>query len=125
MQQSDAQVGGQLGEVARILVHALVRIHAHRSRVGQPKGAARHQPVLYQVLDQALTQLDLQGLAEPSLAHIEDQQRSGDYAKHAQLLQELRKVLVRQGIIEWLIPVIETNLAVGGHRNDEKYGARK
>jgi hypothetical protein len=125
LQQSDAKIGGQFSEVARVLVHALVRIHAHRSRVRQPKGAAGHEPVLNQVMGQALTQLELQGFVEPALAHIEDQQCSGDQSKNAQLVDEFSKIPARQRIIEGLVPGIEPNLAVCGHRNDEKYGARQ
>ena len=94
MQQSDAKIAGQFSEVARVLVHALIRIHAHRARVRQAKGAAGYQPVLNQVTAQALTQFEFQGLAEPTLTHIEDQQGSCDHSKNAQLIEELRKVPV-------------------------------
>ena len=78
----------------------------------------------WQVMAQALAQFELQGLAEPTLAHVEHQQRPGDDSKYSQLIEELCKFPVRQRIIEGLIPVIEANLAVCGCRNDEKYGAR-
>ncbi len=63
-------------EVARIFVHALIRIDAHRSRVGEPERAARQHPILKQAAHQALAKLDLQGLDEPSLRHIENEQES-------------------------------------------------
>ena len=69
---------------------------------------------------QALSQLDFQGLAEPALRHIEDQQNAGDQPKNAQLIEELRKIAMRQCIIERLIPIIEANLAVGRGSDDEK-----
>jgi hypothetical protein len=40
LQQADRKIGGQLGEVARILVHALIGIHADRSRVCEPGSTA-------------------------------------------------------------------------------------
>src|SRR5450756_2789311 len=53
LQQSDAEIGRQLGEVACIFVHALIRIDAHRSRTGEPERAARPHPLLLYTSDAA------------------------------------------------------------------------
>ena len=50
------------------------------------KARPGYQPVLNQVMGQTLAQLELQGLAKPTLPHIEDQQRSGNDSKNAQLI---------------------------------------
>src|ERR1039457_880905 len=58
LQQSDAEIGRQIGEVACIFVHALIRIDAHHSRIGEPERAARPHPLLEEGLYQALAELD-------------------------------------------------------------------
>ena len=88
--------------------------------VGETKCAPRHQPVLHQIVHQPCAQLQLQHLAEPALRHVQHQQRAGDDAEHAQLVHELGKVPVRQGIVERLIPAIEADLPVGGGGDDDK-----
>ncbi len=120
MQQTDPEVGGQLGEMPCILVHALVGIDADVARIGEAKGADRHQPVLHQIVHETLAELEFQHLAQPALRHVQHQQRARDDAENAQLLHELGKVPVRQGIIERLIPAIETNLPEGGGRDDDE-----
>ena len=42
--------------MARILVHALVRIHAYGAGIGEPEGASRLQPIADQVARQPLAQ---------------------------------------------------------------------
>jgi hypothetical protein len=95
LQQADPQVSGQFRQMARILVHALVGIDAHRAGVGEPKSAARHQPALHEVVHQPFAQLQLQCLDQPALPHVEREQRARDYAKHAELSPKLMEILVR------------------------------
>jgi hypothetical protein len=120
LQQTDTEIGGQLGQMACVFVHALIGIHAHRAGGGQPEGPAGLQPVLNQIARQALTEPPLQCFAEPALSHVENQQRSGYHAKDAQLHHELRKIAAGQCIIEGLVPVVEAYLSEGAQRNDEE-----
>ena len=68
-----------------ILMHALIRIDAHRPHFGQAEGAMRLQPFIDQILDQAFAQLELQHLRQPALGHIQDQKPARNDAEHAQL----------------------------------------
>src|ERR1700687_732861 len=74
-----------------------------------------------QITYQALAQSDLQGLAEPFLRYIEDQQDSGDQEEDGQLVEEVPEVAARQSIIERLAPAIEPDLAVSRSHDDQKY----
>jgi hypothetical protein len=69
---------------------------------------------------QTLPEPQLQRLSEPALGHVQNQQRPGDQAEDSELDQELRKVAVRQRIIEGLVPGVEPYLAVGGDGDDEE-----
>ena len=120
MHEANPQVGRQLAEVARIFVHALIGIDADMAGIGEPEGAARHEPVLDEIVREALAQLELQGFAEPPLRHVEHQQRACDDAEYAQLHQEPAKVPVRQRVIEGLIPAVEADLSIGGGDDDDK-----
>jgi hypothetical protein len=120
LQQADTEIGGQLGQMACVLVHTLIGIHAHRAGGREPEGAARLQPVLNQITRQALTEPELQCFAEPPLSHVEHQQRSGNQTKDAQLHHELRKIAAGQCIIEGLVPVVEAYLSESAQRDDEE-----
>src|SRR5882672_11646068 len=99
--------------MARILMHALVRIDPDGSGTGQSKSPARQHPVLDQIVNQTLAQLELEHFAQPLLRHVERQERSGDDAENSELHQELRKVAARKRIIKRLVPTVEANLSVG------------
>jgi hypothetical protein len=74
LQQADAEVGRQLAQVARVLMHALIRIGADRPGIGEPECALRLHPMADQVANQALAQLELERLAQPALRYIQHQQ---------------------------------------------------
>ena len=121
LKQPDAEIGGQLGEMARILVHALVRVDADGSRVRQPECALRLHPVVDEALHQAFPELELQGFVEPALRDIQDQQAAGDQEKNAELIEEFAQIAPRQRIEERLVPAIEPDLPVRG-RGDDDHG---
>ncbi len=107
-------------------MHALIRIDSHRTaRVGEPESPTRQHPQLQQVPDQALAQLDLQGLDKPALHHVEDQQHAGEHEEHNQLEQEIMQIAARERIVERLVPAVEANLGVGGDHQDHEHGNRE
>src|ERR1700726_249231 len=98
---------------------ALVRIDAHRSRIGKPKRAARQHPVAKEAEYQPLAQLEFQGFDQPPLRHIENKEKSCDQEEDAQLEEKVPQVTPRQSVVERLVPAVEANLTVGGSRDDE------
>ena len=88
LQQRHAQVGGQLAQMPRVLMHALIGVLAHGPGIGQPEGAPRLHPVLEQILDQGFAHLQLQHLPDPALRDIEHRQPGRKHEKHAQLHQK-------------------------------------
>ena len=62
------EIGRQLRQMARILVHALIGVDADRAGIRQPKGASRRHPVLHEVVRQTFAQLELQRLDRTSAA---------------------------------------------------------
>src|SRR6266481_5182512 len=95
LEQSDAEIGRQLAELARVFMDALVRVDAHGSRIGKPKRAARQHPVAKEAEYEPLTQLELQGFDQPSLRHIESEEKSCDHEEDAKLEQEVPQVTPR------------------------------
>ena len=111
---------GQFGQMACILMHALIGIDAHR-RPPSPGGRRDGlQPFAHQILHQAFAQFELQHLRQPALRHIQNQKHAGDDAEHAQLHHEALKVAMRQRVIEGLVPAIEPDLAIGGGDDHQK-----
>ena len=49
LQEPDAKIGRQLGQVAGVLVDALVRVGADLAGIDQAKGASRFEPFIEQV----------------------------------------------------------------------------
>ncbi len=119
LQQSDAEIGRELGEVACILMHALVGIDSDGARAGQPEGAAGKHPVGDQIMSQTFAQLELERFAQPLLAHIEREERSSDDGENPELREKLSHVPPRQGIVERLVPAVEADLAVRRGDDDE------
>ena len=70
------------------------------------------------LVDQTLAQGHFALLVEPHLAHIEQQQDASELREDAQLLNESGEVLLRQRIVERLVPCVEPDLRVGGRAHD-------
>ena len=127
LQEPQRQIARELREVAGILVHALVRIDPDRARAFQLEGAPRLHPILHQVADQAFAQSQLQHFLDPTLTHIEEEERAGDDGKHEELNPEFVHVPPRQGVVEGLVPAVEAYLTVrrehddGGSRDAERH----
>src|SRR3984885_13314960 len=85
LQQPNGEVGRQLTELARILMYALIRVDPDRSRIGQPKRLARQHPIPEQAEHQPLPKLELQSFDQPALHHIQNEQKSRDEEKDAEL----------------------------------------
>ena len=58
---------------------------------------------------------------EPSLAHVQRQERSGNDAEDSELHEELRVIAPGERIIERLIPAVEANLPVGRDRDHQEH----
>ena len=120
LQQPDAEIGRQLGQVARILVHALVGVVADGTGVGEPERAAGLQPVPDEIVGEPGAQLQFQRLAEPALPDVQHQQAAGDDGEHAELQDELVQITARQRVVEGLVPAVEPDLAVGRGGDDHE-----
>jgi hypothetical protein len=119
LQQSDAEICRELGQVACILMHALVRIDSDGARAGQSESAAGKHPVGDEIMSQTFAQLELERFAEPLLAHVECEERSADDGENPELREELSDIPPRQGIVERLVPAVEPDLAVRRGDDDE------
>ena len=119
LQKANAQVGRKIGQVLGVGLEALVRIDADGARIREPEGALRLEPLVQEVVHQALAQDDFGALIEPHLHHVEDKQYAGDLAEDAELGQETRNVLVGQRIVERAVPGIEPDLHVGRGPDDD------
>src|SRR5258706_12198544 len=104
---------------------ALVRVDAHRSRIGEPKRAARQQPIVKQAEPQPLAKLEFQVLDKLPLRDIENEDESRDKEEDAELVEKVPQVAPRQGIEERLIPAVEANLSVGGGCDDQNHGGQQ
>ena len=125
LHQADPQIRRQLGQVARILVHALIRIDADLAGALQAKRASRRHPIHHQILDQSLSQLQFQGFTEPALRDVQHQERARDDAEYPELDQELVQIAVGKGVVEGLVPAIEADLAVSRGGDDAEYAERQ
>ena len=79
--------------------------HYH-SNLCEKNGTAGTQPAIDQVLHESLAHLDLCGLTEPSLRHIQHEQYARDHGENPELVDEFRKIAFRQRVVERLIPGI-------------------
>ncbi len=57
LQEPDAEIGRQLGQMARVLVHTLVGVVADGTGVGEPEGPAGLQPVPDEIVGEPGAQL--------------------------------------------------------------------
>src|SRR5262249_30676565 len=92
LQEADAEIGGKLGEMTGVLVHALIRIDADRSCAGKPERAVLQHPQLDEISSQSLAQLELEHFSNPALRDVESKQRTRDDDEHAELHEELLEV---------------------------------
>src|SRR5262249_20144700 len=113
LEQSDAEISGDLGETPRVLMDALVGIDTDLSGIGQSDRPPRLQPFDEQVAGHPLTRLELDHLAQPGLRYIERQQAPRNQYEDEELMAEPRKVAVLHGVIEGLVPGIEQDLPAG------------
>jgi hypothetical protein len=111
--------------VARILVHALIRIDADRSGARQLEGSPRLHPALDEVPHQPFSQLQLQHFPEPALGNVEREERACNDRKDLELVGELAGIVPRERIVEGLVPAIEPHLAVCGRHDHRGGGARE
>src|SRR5581483_6600259 len=111
--------------MACVLMHALIRIDADRAGAGELEGAPRDEPVVDQILREALAQSHFQRFAQPSLRDVEHEERSGDDAEHAELAQEVIEVVARERIIEGLVPAVEAYLSISARGDHDEDGGRE
>ena len=123
LEQADAEIGRKLGEVAGILVHALVGIDADRPGIGEAEGAPRSQPLSDEIAHEAFAQLQLGHLAEPPLRDVEYEKATGDDAEHPELRHEAGEIAARQRVVEGLVPAVQPDLPIGRGDDDQEDGA--
>ena len=104
LQQANAEIGGDLGELPRVVVNALVGVDADFAHTRDTEAAMRFQPLKKQVPRQPFAQFQLGHLSQPSLSDVENQQCAGDIGKNQKLLANPGEVLSRQRVVEGLIP---------------------
>ena len=85
MQETNAEIGREFGQMTGILVDTLVRVSAHRSGIGEVKCAPGFEPLVEQVLHQGFAQLDLGRLVQPRLRYVQDQEGAGDDEENCEL----------------------------------------
>lgn len=118
LQQADAEIRGQIGEVRGILLHALVGVDTNGAGIGQAESARRPHPLVDQIERQRLAKFQPDHLVEPGLTYVEHQQPAGNDCKDEKLVQEGCHVSARERIVERLVPAVEQNLADRGCDND-------
>ena len=106
-------------EMARVLVHALIRVDADGAGIRQPEGASRLHPVVDETLHQSFAELELQHFVEPTLRDVEDQQATGDQEENAELIEKLAHIAPRQRIEEGFVPAVQPDLSVSRRGDDE------
>ena len=121
LQQTDAEIGREIREVARILMDALVGIDADLSSLRQEEHAPRREPFGEEVARERLAHLHPQHLVEPGLSDVEHEQRARDLAEHDELREKIRQMAARQRVVEGLVPSVELDLPIGrrGDHADE------
>ena len=122
LKKANAEVGRQFGQMASVLVDALVGIAAHLARIGQVKSAARFEPLVEKVEHQPFAQTDFRHLVEPGLSHVEDQKSTGNDAENYQLIEKTAQVFVRERIVKGLVPSVKLDLTEGGRSDDGDQG---
>ncbi len=106
LEKPDAKVGRELGQMAGVLVDALVGVAAHLPSIGQMKGALRFEPLVEKVEHQAFAKSDFGHLVEPGLRHVQDQKPTGNHTEDHKLPKEPAQFFVRESIIKGLVPSI-------------------
>ena len=118
LRQPDRQAGGDIGQMRRILVQALVRIDAEDAGGREPERPARIEPLAEQVARQPVAHADRQDLVHPGLPDIEQQQDAGDDGEDPELMQEAGEITPLQRIVKGAVPVVEQHLHEGGGEDD-------
>ena len=99
-------------------MQALVRVDADDPGGGQLERPPPLEPLIDQIVGEALAHRKRGHLVQPRLAHIEQEKRSGNDQKDLQLPQEFRHITPLDGIVEGHVPFVEDNLRIGGQEND-------
>ena len=113
LEQADAEIGRELGQVAGVFMQALVRIHPDGARIGEPEGTAGLEPLTDKVEHQSFAQLEFRHLVQEGLENIQHQKTAGNHGEDAELDYKAVEVTARKRIIERLVPPVEQDLAIG------------
>jgi hypothetical protein len=110
LQQADAQLRRHLGQLARVLLDALIGIDAEFAGHPETIGATRRQPPVEQVLGQPAAKPNLQHFLQPGLADHQAEQHGDDRQEDQELLAERAEILGLDGVVEIAVPVVEADL---------------
>jgi hypothetical protein len=78
----------------------------------------RPQPQPHDVGHQGLAQLQLQGLDQPPLRDVQDQQCGCKQRKNTELHDEVAHVATRDRVVERLVPAVQLDLRIRRERHD-------
>ena len=122
MQQADAQIRRQFGQVPGVLMDALVGVFADLAGLRQADGAQRREPLGREVFDEPLAQDELRLQVEPRLRDVEDEQNARQFGEDAELDDERGNVLARQRVVERLVPGVQQDLRECGRADHGDQG---
>ena len=122
LEQADAEAAGEVRQGIDIRLQALVGVFADETGARQAVGAAGLHPGCEECADEAPAQRQLQRQVQPELADVERQQDDGEFGEDPELLQEARKILAGERIVEGLVPGVELDLVPGGGGNHHDEG---
>src|SRR3546814_4994620 len=102
---------GELGQLAGILLDALVRVDADLAGEAEAISTAGHKPLVEQAVGHPLPQTDPQHLLHPGLPDDERQKAADDGEEQQELVAKGREVLLLKCIKEGAMPPVEMDLA--------------
>ena len=115
MQEPNTEVGSEFSQMSGVLMNSLIGIEADFSYPDDPGRPLIAHPVADQVEGRCLTQFQANDLVEPGLGHVQSQQHRSKLKEDQELVKEHIKLAVADGIVEGLIPRIESDLHVDSH----------
>ena len=93
LQQPDTQVGRQLAQLARVLVHALIRVDAHRTAgIGEPEARRGSIQSRSRSCTSPSRSLNFNISTSQRCATFSTRSATGDDEEHAELVQEVVQV---------------------------------
>jgi hypothetical protein len=119
LQEADAEIGRELGQMTGIIMDTLIRVSADLSGIGEAKCAPGSKPLVEEIAHEPFAQLNLGRLVQPDLRYIQDQEGAGNETEDHELTEESMQVSMLQRIVKGLIPSVEPDLTEGRRGDDQ------